>query len=359
MKTWRNIFILGVLVGLAACTKVENVYVPETISYSVGTYANATKASEYRAYEGLDHFNSKSFFHAEGAANGSVFFESTIAWDGAIWAPSHDYYWPRHPQNYLNFVSWYAKNGSTDIVPSVVTETEFRIADREIEAQDRILIADEAWRQTSNITPGTYYTPGVPTLFHHLLSRVKVNMGMVLDTDPDNSNVTYQVILQEVRFEGLYRRGSLVLNNSPMDTKGTRAWFSSANSTYLWSATSGSNANNLVFLSSDLQLSTTPSAVLAERSFMPQELTNDVKMFITYTVKTYSGQTLVNQESDIPVTLVLNKVKNASDVAITQWLPNKIYTYNIVFNPINGDILLDPYVEKDWSFADDINVTVE
>lgn len=358
MKTWRNISILFALVSFAACSKVENVYVPEAISYSVGSYAAATKAnSEFRAYEGLTTFNSKSFIHAEGAVNGTVFFESSITWDGAVWAPTHDYYWPRHPQSYLNFVSWYAKNGSADIVPSVVTETEFRIADREIDPQDRILIADEAWRQTSNITPGTYYTPGVPTLFHHLLSRVKVNMSMTLDTD--NSNVTYQVILQEVRFEGLYRRGSLVLNNSPMDTKGTRAWFSSANSTYLWSATSGSNANNLVFLSSDLQLSTTPSAILAERSFMPQELTNDVKMVVTYTVKSYSGQTLVSQESDIPVTLVLNKVKNASDIAITQWLPNKIYTYNIVFNPINGEILLDPYVEKDWSFAEDINVIVE
>ena len=64
-------------------------------------------------------------------------------------------------------------------------------------------------------------------------------------------------------------------------------------------------------------------------------------------------------ESDIPATIVMNTIKNTSDVAITQWVPNKIYTYNIAINPVGKEILLNPIVETEWSFEEDINVTVE
>ncbi len=358
MKTWRNISILFALVSFAACSKVENVYVPEAISYSVGSYASATKAnSEFRAYEGLTTFNSKSFIHAEGAANGTVFFESSIIWDGAVWAPTHDYYWPKHPQSYLNFVSWYAKNGSADIVPLVVTETEFRIADHEIGAQDRILIADEAWRQTSNITPGTYYTPGVPTLFHHLLSRVKVNMKAAPLTDPDLTGVTYEVSLQEAHFEGVYKSGSLALTNSPLTSAGTRAWSNSANPTYLWNKTAGSNSGSIVLSNSNVSLGDTNVPILAERSFLPQDLAN-IKLVLTYTIVTKSNNVVTSTESDIPATVVLNTVKNSTNNLISQWLPNKIYTYNILINPVGSEILLEPQV-SDWTFADPMSVTVE
>ncbi len=55
----------------------------------------------------------------------------------------------------------------------------------------------------------------------------------------------------------------------------------------------------------------------------------------------------------------MNTIKNTSDVAITQWVPNKKYTYNIAINPVGKEILLNPIVETEWSFEEDINVTVE
>ena len=357
MKTWRNIFILGVLVGLAACTKVENVYVPETISYSVGTYANATKAAV--EYNGT--FSSSAWMHTGGSAAGTPFFQNEqITKTGNEWGPSHDYYWPKNPDSYLNFVSWYANDGSADIVPAEVTETVFRIADREIGAQDRILIADEAWHQKANTTPGTYYTPGVPTLFHNLLTRVKINMGATLVTDPENSNVTYEVVLQEAHLEGLYRRGSLTMNNVALDSKGTSEWFSTASANYLWTATSGSNATDLSIRNTDVTLSTAGTTVLDERSFLPQSL-NNVSLVLTYTVITRSNGSMVSNESDIPATVVMKNIKNASDVAIIEWLPNKKYTYNVAINPINSEILLNPVVETNWNgnYDNQYSVTVE
>ena len=357
MKKWINIAVLTTLVSLAACTKVENTSAPEAIRYAVGSYAASTKVSEYRAAEGLDNFQSKSFLHTEGAVDGTDFFTSTISWDGATWSPAQDYYWPKHPQSYLNFVSWYATDGSANIVPNTVTETSFEINARTVTANDRILIADEAWLQRANQT--TYYTAGVPTLFRHVLSRVKVNLKATTLTDPEIAGVTYQITLQSAKFEGIFQRGTMSLLNSPLADTGTRQWYSSASPTYLWTTASGSNAGEIVFVNSNTAIGTDYATILAERSFSPQALGNAIKMTLVYSVTTKSNGVTTSTENDIPATIIMNTIKNSSDVAITQWIPNKIYTYNIAINPIGKEILLNPIVEAEWSFEEDINVTVE
>ena len=357
MKKWFDIAVLGILVSLAACTKVENTSAPESIRYAVGSYAVSTKASEYRAYESLNNFQSKAFIHSEGAAEGSVFFNSAITWDGATWSPDRDYYWPKHPQSYINFVSWYANDGSADIVPNTVTETSFEISNRTVGANDRILVADEAWRQSANST--TYFTPGVPTLFRHVLSRVKVNMKATTLEDPEISGVTYEITLQSAKFKGIFQRGSMSLLNSPLADTGTRQWYSSESPTYLWKTAAGSNADDIQFVNSDIPIDTDYSAILAERSFIPQVIGNAIKMELLYSVTTKSNGVTTATENDIPATIIMNTIKNTADVAIDKWTPNKIYTYNIAINPVGKEILLNPTVEAEWSFEEDINVTVE
>lgn len=363
MKKGRIIAILGILVGLTACTKVENYGAPERISYAVGNYASATKASSYKDYEGLESFRSRAYLHAEGAAEGTEFFTSNIIWDESAktWAPSRDYYWPKHQESYINFVSWYANDGSADIEPSTVSETAFEITGRTIGADDRILVADEAWRQHFNSS--TYQhngvSSGVPTLFHHLLSRVKLNMKVTTTTDPEIAGVTYEVSIQDVHFEGIFQRGNLRLQNADPSATGTREWYSSTSATYLWTTVAGSNSENVTVLDSETILGTDYQTVLSERSFLPQSMENDIKLCIKYSVTTKSNGVTTSQENEIPATVVMNTIKNTSDVAITQWVPNKVYTYNITINPIGREILLNPVVESEWSFEEDINVTVE
>ena len=356
MKKWFDIAVLGILVSLAACTKVENTSAPESIRYAVGSYAVSTKASEYRAYESLNNFQSKAFIHSEGAAEGSVFFNSAITWDGATWSPDRDYYWPKHPQSYINFVSWYANDGSANITPDTVTETQFQILNRTVGANDRILVADEAWKQKANIN--TYYTSGVPTLFRHVLSRVKVNMKATTLTDPELSGVTYEVTLQDAKIKGVFQKGNMKLLNSALADTGTRKWYSTESATYLWKTVAGSDEAIIDFVDSDANVTTDYAAILPERSFIPQAIGDAIKLVITYSVTTKSNGTTTT-ESDIPATIVMNTIKNTSDVAITQWVPNKIYTYNIAINPVGKEILLNPTVETEWTFAEDINVTVE
>lgn len=362
MKKWFDIAVLGILVSLVACTKTENAAAPEAISYTVGRYATATKALETITRDGITSFSSKAFMHPMGADEAQDFFGpagETITYipETQEWLPSHEYYWPKHPQSYLNFVSWYANDGSANITPDTVTETQFQILNRTVGANDRILVADEAWKQRANAT--TYYTSGVPTLFRHVLSRVKVNMKATTLEDPEIANVTYEITIQDAKFEGVYQKGNMRLVNSALAETGTRKWYSTESATYLWKTVAGSDANAIDFVDSNADVTATYSAILPERSFIPQALGDAIKLVITYSVTTKSNGTITATESDIPATIVMNTIKNTSDVAITQWVPNKIYTYNIAINPVGKEILLNPTVETEWTFADDINVTVE
>lgn len=360
MKGYKIISLI-VLAALAGCAKMETVSAPEQeVAFVVANYANRTKTESVT--NEFTSFSSKGYLYAEGVEGAQNFFGTageTITYDGtSTWNPSHPYYWPKGSTSYINFVSWYANDGSNAIDPDTVSETTFEIRNHTVGANDNILIADEAWRQTTNLNE--YYTTGVPTLFHHLLSRVRVNMKATLLTDPDLANVTYEVTLQDAHFEGIYQTGSLKLTNSDLNTTGTKAWTSANNnSTYLWTAVSGSNTDNIAFPDTDITIGTTPTAIQPVRSFLPQALGDGIKMVLTYTVTTKSNGTVTSEESNVPATLVLNTFRNSSNnQTITQWVPNKIYTYNIVIDPRGNEILLNPTLESDWGI-NDISATVE
>ena len=105
-------------------------------------------------------------------------------------------------------------------------------------------------------------------------------------------------------------------------------------------------------------ISETAVSILAQRSFLPQQLTN-AKLDLLLTITTKSNGIVTASESDIAVSLNLNTIKNASNVAITTWVPNKTYTYTLIINPINQEILLEPTL-KDWSSdVEFISVVVE
>lgn len=342
----KNISILGILVMVAmvGCTKTEYTPAEREITFAVGKYATETKAEPVTSE--FTTFFSKGFLHAEGVDGVQYFFGEqgeTITYNGTdTWEPSHPYYWPKSSNSYINFVSWHANNG---IVPTTVTETSFIVA-REVAATDNILIADEAWRYSENAN--TYYTTGVPTLFHHVLSRVQINMKASRTTDPDDATVTYQVIIQNARLEGIYRRGTMTLTNSARTETGTRAWYSIPSPTTMWEPANGSNQTPFTLVSSNLSVNTQASAILEMRSFMPQVLGNGAKLYLTYTIVAFSNGVETSRESDIPATVVLNTIMNSSDVNINQWLPNRKYTYTIAIDPVSAEIVLNPVVEADW-----------
>lgn len=342
----KNISILSiVMVALIGCTRTELINTEREVTFAVGKYATETKVE--RVNPEFTSFSCKGFLHAEGVAGTQDFFGAngeTISYNGTdLWQPSHPYYWPKHENSYINFVSWHANNG---IVPSTVTETSFIISNREVQATDNILIADEAWLYKANTN--TYYTTGVPTLFHHVLSRVQFNIKATRTDDPDNANASYEVIIQNASLEGIYRRGTMTLTNSARTETGTRDWYSIPSPTTMWETGAGSNQTPFTLVSSDLTIGTQGTTILEMRSFMPQVLGNGAKLSLTYTIVAKSNNTETSRESDIPATVVLNTILNTSDVNINQWLPNRKYTYTIAINPVSAEIVLNPVVEADW-----------
>ena len=251
------------------------------------------------------------------------------------------------------------ENGET-----VVTNAEVDLADYGITVSntpipgDNILVADAAWRYQENTINAAHYTgdeitSGVPVLFHHMLSRVGINVSTAYLTDPDNSAVTYSVIIQSISLNSVYNQGTMTLTNSDPGTMATtRAW-TPANTTYFWSQQG--NPGTIAMTASTL--TTTPAAALAQRSVLPQPL-NETSVDLTYTVVTYSNGTEIIREYDIPASVKLNTIKDSSNIAITQWLPNRIYTYNIIIDPRGNEIRLAPVVESDWSVIG-LSATVE
>ena len=253
-----------------------------------------------------------------------------------------------------NFVSWYDELSA----PTTATETSLVWSNRTIGADDNILVADVAWRYKENTTNAAQYTgdailTGVPVLFHRMLSRVGINVAATPLTDPDNPSTTYSVQIQSISLNSVYSQGTLSLTNSdPGTVATTRAW-TPANTTYFWNQEGTAGTIGMTAPT----LTETPAPALAQRSMLPQPL-NETSIDIVYTVVTYSNGTEIIREHDIPASIKLNTIKDSSNLAISQWLPNRIYTYNIIFDPRGTEIRLAPVLESDWSVIG-VSATVE
>ena len=355
--------MLTALTALAGCVKVETVEKPaEEVTFMVGQYAS-TKAVSLNS-DGITSFKSKGYLYAIGVDETQDFFGAdgeTIYWrEGTTeWTPTHPYYWPTHSSSYVNFISWHDNGGN----PTTVSETSLQWTGRTIAASDNIMFADAVWHYNSNTANGSQYTgdevtSGVPTLFHHALSRVQINFRTLYTVDPNNATTTYEVTVTDAQLRGFYTTGSMSLTTTEPSgtTPATSTWNSSA--ALLWTPLSGSNNTPLACLENDLNLTTTSSAVLALSGFMPQTLGDGVVFEFTYTLVTKSNGVMTSSEEDIPVSIKINTIKTTTNEAITQWQPNKKYIYNIAIDPVGQEILLNPTVEE-WTLGSEYSATVE
>ena len=356
----KKISILSiVMVALMGCARTELVNTEREITFAVGSYATATKAASIIDVDNVTSFNTKAWLYAEGVVGSQDFFGTdgeTITYNNTdAWEPSHPYYWPKSSNSYINFVSWY--DNSDSYAPTTVSETALEWVNRTIDANDNIMFADVAWRYNNNASTYNFngVVNGVPTLFHHALTRVQFNLKA---TTLQQDGKTYELTLQSVTLASVYNRGTMRLTNSDLNATGTKAWTSTSNATYLWTAIAGSNADTYSPVTTDTNITATNTAIMPLRSFMPQALGNDIKLTFTYTLTTRSGNSIVSSEDGIVTTVVLNTVKNSSNVEITEWLPNRKYIYNFAINPQGQDILLDPVLESDWGVTD-LSATVE
>ena len=276
MKWLGNIFSVLALVALAGCTKTELDLAPaKEVTFTVGRYATATtKAVSLNGSEdAITSFKSKGFLHAEGVVATQDFFGAngeTISYDStsSIWTPSHTYYWPKSTNSYVNFVSWYDKNGSG--LPNTLTEESLVWTfdnSRPLQTDDNILFADVAWHYNQNTSnamqfDGDAITTGIPTLFHHAMSKVRVQVKR------KTSNASTTISVSDFKLSTVYNTGSLILTNSEPTgaTPSTKAWTGSWN---LQGCTPVDMAGAGVSLTD-----TNPQDVFAMQTMIPQSVEN-------------------------------------------------------------------------------------
>ncbi len=342
MKKISVIIAIAALAASAACTKIvsDDATPAKRVTFLAANYVPQTKAGPVSLTTETTSFKSKGFLHAEGVSDTQYFFGAdgeTITWNATAkeWAPSHDYYWPKGAESYINFVSWY----DTGVGPTTATEEKLEWANRTIGTGDNIMYADEAWRFKENNKPATYtsvdgVSEGVPTLFHHALSQIKIQARASKVT---NSTANWTITLKEIKVKDIYNQGTLTLNNSDPGTEKTpKAW------TGDW-AVSGTKGN---LTPANLALTDTNQDLLANQSVLPQALSGIALEFKLEIVTAYSN--VSNTEiitKSIPFYAASGEAFSNS---ISNWEQNKKYIYTLVVEPSEKRVLFDPAVETAW-----------
>ena len=351
----KYIIIAAAAIAAMACSKVDvNDATPDRkITFEVASYTAQTKAHSLNS-ENITDFKCKAFMKGEGVADMQNFFGAngeTISYKSATetWEPSHDYYWPKSANSYVNFFSWY----DTGAGPTTVTNGTMAWTNRTIGTGDNIMYADPAWHYQQNTTQTAQYDndatlTGVPTIFHHALAQVNFK-AYALKTS--NSVCSWTIKLTGVTITNVFNQGSLSLSSTEpaatsfntVGTWGTPAWTTTGTAGTLTPA--------------DLTVTATASAsaqtLLANQSVLPQDLTNVHLTFTLDITTTYTaGQS--NQEKiaiDIPL-------KGNTGFGTDAWELNHKYTYIVKVDPSENKVLFDPAIAEEWVEEDASEKTI-
>lgn len=392
-------FIAAAVVAMAACTKTEVQFDATSpsnrIAFEVASYAQQTKANSSLATE-FNQFHTYAYqFPTLG--DPVIFMDENIyAWKDADhsdatnrlgadetspiveWAPQNDYFWPK--TGTINFYSYAGTKSPDEATAAAAAATattlktvKFTYTDKTITSDDNILVADPAiGKSKANANANAYnvdknssnadVTKGVPTLFHHMLTKIQFDVK--LKTSTLNSNIWKVTVLNQ--FDASHKSQLIAKNQGTLaltSVEGTNAgaWSPSiatatdASSTaVLWVPTTSGTTEEISLSSEEMTLAanaeTSGDAIqlLALRSVMPQ-LSSGVKLSLVYKVQAFHDTNKYLEEIRV-VGLDTDGDKNLSDLvnsaAAINWLPNKKITYHIVIDPVTEKVTFDPAVEN-------------
>lgn len=340
----KKLYTILAIAAVAAvgCTKVETIdNTPgNKITFQTASYVPQTKG-EVSVISEFTSFKSKAFLHADGYAGETQDFfganGETISPDNATtptyWAPSHDYYWPKSSESYINFIAWYDKKGTA---PTTATETSLVWENYSVLTTDNLLFADEAWRYKNN--SGAKYkkdsvTEGVPMLFHHALAQLCIKAAVTKNTDGKTPAHTWDVTLEDISLGGVYTQGTLSLTNADPSSTQTKAW------TGGWTPSGSTTTVDMDDVTDPL--TTTAVEVLSMQNVLPQDVTNSNVLNLTVKISyKYNGTEYAHEAIDYSIKL------SDFTAAVSKWEMNKKITYTLTINPETTVVKLDPAMEE-------------
>jgi hypothetical protein len=375
----KKLFIIAsaAVIALAACTKSEvNNVTSENgpaISFQVANYAGQTKAGETSLItEGFNNFTTYAWYTSTTADNQAFMTPATVTWNSTAkeWAPSDRvYYWPK--TGYINFFSFAGKHlpDAVDLNGSSQAEAHYTTTIT-VAKDDNILVADGAYGFYMNKKPATYgkdeVSEGVPTLFRHMLSRVKFDIKVDAtdaNSEKDHWKVTVNSATVSYRNQGTLEVGfpSTPAITWGADNKPTTAGQTLKYTSQAWTPATVANVNlekvaSDVIVETDGKSASAAKELIADSVVMPQTLgTTNVTVELNYTLEhSFDGSTPISEIVPISATAL-----TTFSPSITVWEPNTIYTYHITIKPTANRILFDPAVETWASEANEPGLVIE
>lgn len=347
MKKFGYIVSIIFLTAFTGCVKMEIDPAPkDMVIFSVGHYIRTSKAASLLDTDGgITSFKSKAYLYAEGYMDrAQSFFGSngeTISWNASTsqWAPSHPYYWPKSSNSYINFVSWYDRNGAPTNVSETALSWNIDGSSRSIAADDNIMFADEAWHYNQNTTNAAQYTGdevlvGVPTLFHHALAQVSFRLKATTLSD---GGTTWEIYATDFSVSNVYKTGSLSLSNEDPGTNQTRAW------TGDWATTGTPDSLAAPGAGVAINPTDTVAYIMQNRSVIPQSTDSMVLSCNIHIRSNYADNSYMIE--DVPFSANLSDFTGDSGA----WAMNHHIIYTLKVNPNTGKILFDPTLLEGWT----------
>lgn len=423
-------FAVAAMTAMAACTKTEidETLVPnQKIAFEVANYARQTKANL-----GLTNAEDQIFsFHTLAnqfpkLGTPVVFMDVDVfPWNASSekitsgidanitrWATEEDYYWPK--TGWINFYSYAGTTAPTTVSNSASDKKTVGLTytDKLIEADSNILVAEAALHYSRDnsaletypvdggenaanpdATPdpiaANHVTTGVPTLFHHQLAKILVDVEARTTDGKTSANTAWKVEVlgsygsgeNIIKSEIIpINKGSLALevNDALIEGKSypfTKDWTrtnTGANVVSGWAPstdpadiehialsanTEAAPTSGVLTIARNATSSGTPAPILAARSVMPQ-LTANVGFTLVYKVQAvhfvpktgaegYDEVVFLEEIRTVGVTANGDEAKSIGDLTSTvaSWQANKKITYHIIIDPVTEKVTFDPAVE--------------
>lgn len=351
------------MICLMACSNEEPVTTTMTmdgmtpIAFRDAYTAQPTRSSAaYSAEQGIDagqsigvyaYYHDNTTWSAAAVPNFMWNQQATCQEKGSNFTYSPLKYWPNESEDKLSFIAYFpytdvdaapesaespTKTGLTPLMAnSDAGMPSFRFTVKESADNQVDFLLSELLPNlpngTSAVSPGNpddrstlTVTDRVRFLFHHMTSKVEFRIVAATEVRKDIAHF----LLKSLSVSNLYKDGKLT---STYDT-------STGETSYAWSEQSAKHGTSPAY--------TFPLKTLTGYLMMPQTLSNDVKLSISYdvtfksdgTTYTYDGEGRLVPQQDYTysndATIQLNTMKRTgTDTPLTEWLPNHHYVYYI------------------------------
>lgn len=367
MHSMKKFFFIAVAaMAMAACAKTE-VKTPDTlIAFKPFSQVN-TKVTG-TVFPTTETFGTYAW---TAGTTGAFFIENKeVSFANGVWTTATPYYWPKGQS--VDFFSYYPFNPAGN-VPQV-QDNKLTYSDIDFSTtQVDLMYADKAVAYTDNadqVEDGQNAYEGVPTIFRHAASKVKVNviLGENEKTEADGTVTKWEVTLKSVNLSGIYYKGDCVLNLATSPASGLVSWTKpqDAAGNYVWTANTSltNDVNNSLY--TDVQVRhlvknegvTVIGASLGANQYdgiymLPQTLVaGQQKINFVFDVVTYRKapgatdfvQALTQNDVAFSANLLIDTGTPATSVFA--WQMNQSIVYNITIGPAGKQITFDPAIDN-------------